>query len=154
MSKAPADHRLNQRQLIRAVADDCDYLIYEVQDVLEGLRRVITAALSEGKEVKLEHLFTISPKVNKPRPFLNPQTGETEVSSGSVSCSVKLTQYLKDVLNGDTKGPTVGEPKDFVEAVEVQQKVQMYTKTDVQSQHENTTQPKRKFTAADQISLL
>lgn len=143
------DQRITQKQLIRAVADDCDYLVYEVQDVLEGLRRVITAALAEGKEVRLEHLFTVSPKVNNPRPYLNPYSGVTEVSSGSVTCSVKISQYLKDYLNGKHSGETDGEK-------EVQDKVVSEGNPDVQSRHEPTTQPpaRRKFTAADQLDLL
>lgn len=136
------NERINQKQLIKAVADDCNYLVYEVQDVLESLRRVITAALVEGKEVKLEHLLMISPKINAPRLFLHPSTGKMETSAGSVSCSIKLSQYLKDVLNEKYKD----SPADAVSE----------DSSDVQSMHEPTIQPKsrRKFTAADQLNLL
>ena len=125
--------------MIKLIAKEINYNVYEVADVIEGLRRVTTNALCEGREVKIEHLITLIPKVNKPKNFKNLQTGLDDVSDGSVTCMVKPAQYLKDCLNG-----TVIEESSMVES-----RLESTTETSYEPD-----KPRRKFTAEDQLSLL
>lgn len=90
----------NQKALINLVAAETGYLVYEVEDVLEGLRKVITELLLNDKEVKLGYLFNIKPKVTAPRNLISPITGEPFVSKGSIGLSIRPNAYLKKLMNG------------------------------------------------------
>lgn len=85
---------VHNKELIRAIAEDCDYNIYEVEDVFDSMVRVFTDVLSKGNAIKLEHLFCISPKVNQPRRYCDWNTREIKISSRTVTLSIKPAKYL------------------------------------------------------------
>lgn len=91
---------INQKTLINLVAERTDYLVYEVEDVLNGLREVIIDAVREGVPVKIENLFTIKQKVSPARTLPHPVTKEPQQIPATLSISVKSSPHLLRVLNG------------------------------------------------------
>ena len=92
---------VGQKALINLIAERTNYLVYEVEDVLEGLRQIVTEVLAKDKAIKLDHLFTIKQKKTPPREgLIHPITREVYTSKGSVGISIKSTAFLKGVVNG------------------------------------------------------
>jgi len=96
--KQKLEYAVYNKELIKRIADNIDYHNYEVEDMLNGLRQALLEFLNEGKEVRIEHLFTVAPKVIPPRKFWHPKTGEYEMSKGSVGLSITPAKSLKDSL--------------------------------------------------------
>lgn len=90
---------LKTAELIKEVAKQSGYNLYEVEDFVNALSRVIVENMLKGKSIKLEHLFVISPKINPPRNYMDAHAKQRKISVGSVSAKIKLATYLKDKLN-------------------------------------------------------
>lgn len=88
------------KELIRKISDLTDYHIYEVEDVMNGFTRAIGEYLAEGKEVRMEHLFGISPKLLAPREYTHPATKERMKTEGSAGLSINPSASLKVKLQG------------------------------------------------------
>lgn len=91
---------VTQSKLIKKIAKETNYLQYEVEDILDGLRTVITKELAEGNVVRLNNLFSLKTMKNEPRAFRPPSTGELTYSEGSIAVRCKPMGYLLDVVNG------------------------------------------------------
>lgn len=87
-------------ELIRKISSITDYHIYEVEDVLNGFTRAVAAYLEEGKEIRMEHLFGISPKLLAPREYVHPSTKELTKTEGSAGLSIRPSASLKAKLQG------------------------------------------------------
>jgi len=93
-------NQLNQKELIALIAKKTGYLKYEVEDILEGLRYVITDAIVNDRDVYLRHLFTVMQKKIPPRNMINQKTGEYYISRGSVGMTLKISGFMRNALNG------------------------------------------------------
>lgn len=76
--------KVNQPEFIQLVSEDCDYYLYEVEDVLVSIARVINQLISEGKSVNIRNLGEFQPKLKASRAFLHPQKQVQAVSKDSV----------------------------------------------------------------------
>lgn len=97
-TKQRLENKVYMKELIKRIADATDYYNYEVEDVLNGFRKVLLECLIQGKEVQLEQVFTISSKTVPPRNYIDSKTGEHKVSRGSVGLSIKPSVSLKAEL--------------------------------------------------------
>lgn len=104
---------VNYKALVNLVAERTDYLVYEVEDVLEGFRQVITEALQNNKEIRFEHLFTIKPKHFAPRTLVTPKTNTTHEVPASTGVTVRASGALKHALNAEK------ESEEFSDEVSV-----------------------------------
>ena len=100
---------ISTAQLIREIANVSDYKIYEIEDIINAMTKVITTKMLEGEAIKFEHLFVISPKVNAPRNYMDATALKRRVSTGSVSAKIKLAGYLKQKLNAHIPKRTLAE---------------------------------------------
>lgn len=91
------------KELIRAIAEDCDYNIYEVEDVFDSMVRVFTDILSKGNAIKLEHLFCIAPKIVKPQKYMDIGAKEIRMSNGSIVLSIKPSEHILNAMNPERK---------------------------------------------------
>ena len=91
------------KQLLALISDRTDLFQYEVEQVLLVLTNVIAEQLQQGNAVKLDSLLTISPKINKPKVFIDPRTNEQSVSKGSVGIKTKAAGWLTAKLNQELK---------------------------------------------------
>lgn len=74
--------KINTKELTRLIADEIDYNLYEVSDVLKGLTDVLQEELAQGNPVKLMGIGVFSRKDNPPKNFKLPN-GDVQVSEGS-----------------------------------------------------------------------
>ena len=88
------------KELIRKISELTEYHIYEVEDMLTGFTRAVSEYLTEGKEVRMEHLFGVSPKLLAPREYVHPSTKERTKTEGSAGLSVTPSASLKAKLQG------------------------------------------------------
>ena len=93
------DKVISSKDLIKAVAKASDYNMYEVEDILRALNNVMMQNFKEGRSVKFEYFFEASPKYVPPRRYLNPTTGNEEISSGRMSLSIRILPWLQKELN-------------------------------------------------------
>ena len=103
---------ISTAQLIREVSKESEYNIYEVEDIITALTKVIANKMLEGEAIKFEHLFIISPKVNAPRNYMDATALKLRVSTGSVSAKIKLAAYLKQKLNAHIPKRTLAEEEN------------------------------------------
>lgn len=61
----PKAAKVSRAELIKRVAEDCEYYTYEVDDVLSALSRVLLDALTKGESVLIEGIGTF--EIAQPR---------------------------------------------------------------------------------------
>lgn len=102
--KKSKPNQVNQKDLVSLIAAKTGYLKYEIEDVLEGFRYVVTDALINDKEVCLQHLFTVKQKKIPPRNMSRNLAGkenrEYYTSKGSIGMTLKMSGFMKNALNG------------------------------------------------------
>ena len=74
--------KINTKEFTRLIADEIDYNLYEVNDVLKGLTDVLQEELAQGNSVKVMGIGTFHRKENSPKNFKLPN-GDVQVSEGS-----------------------------------------------------------------------
>lgn len=92
---------ISGKDLIKLAAKKSGYHQYEVEDVLAGLQDAIQQSLLSNRAVRLDCLFTIEPKLVPPRRFMHAKTGEESFSSGTMSLSIKISDWLKREMNNE-----------------------------------------------------
>lgn len=90
---------LQRKALHKAIAKDCGYHLYEIEDILASLVRVSTEAFLNGNSVRLLHLCTLVPWDTPKKNFYNHTTKQIELSKGSKTLKVIPALYLKKKLN-------------------------------------------------------
>ena len=93
--------KTNTKELTRLIADEINYNIYEVNDVLKGFTDVLQEELSKGHSVKIMGLGVFHRKDNPPKNFKLPN-GDVQVSEGSYGVRfVPDVPMLRAVNTGD-----------------------------------------------------
>lgn len=60
MRRSPRDkYKVRKNELVRKVAKNCGYHIYEVEDVFHALLTQIRSEIIDGNSIEFEQLFTI-----------------------------------------------------------------------------------------------
>jgi len=90
---------VKSKQLVALIADRTDLFQYEIEQAMTVLTNVIAEQLQQGNAVKLDSLLTISPKINKPKTFIDPRTNEPSFSKGSIGIKTKAAGWLTAQLN-------------------------------------------------------
>lgn len=92
---------LKKEELVAAVAEETKLTKADVTRVIASIEANITAALIEGKQVKLPGFVAFDPKVSAARTMRNPSTGEPiEVAEKKVVKVRPLTALAEAVKNG------------------------------------------------------
>jgi len=79
---------LKGNSLTKAIAKDCGYHLYEIEDILASLVRVSTNALLKGEGVRLLHLCTLVPWANSSRRYKDINTKEMKTSISTKTIKV------------------------------------------------------------------
>lgn len=93
---------LQTKALINAIAEDCKYHKYEVEDILNSLVRVCTKSFIEETPVRISFLCTLVPAINEPKMCKNFHTKEVLLSKRSRTLKVIPSGYL--IKQMTTKG--------------------------------------------------
>lgn len=92
----------NNEALAREIhARHPEYLVFELQDILEIVPESIEALVAQGHSVRITNLGTFSPKQNKDRYTKHPQTGKWEYFKGNLTVNFKSARSLLDRLKGN-----------------------------------------------------
>ena len=91
---------LKKEELVSAIAEETELKKSEVTRVLSSLQENITAALVEGKQVKLPGFVAFDPRESPARTMRNPSTGEpVEVAAKKVVKIRPLTALADTIKN-------------------------------------------------------
>lgn len=88
---------INQKELVRLVATQAEYLHYEVKDILDAFCYVVIKQLEEGNRIKLDDMFTIGVRSTNPRAFV--LNGVAGVSQGKKKVDFVTSNILINRLN-------------------------------------------------------
>lgn len=104
---------LTKKRLIRLVAKDSGYLIYEVEDVLESFLRIFEEAVYRGKKVQFNKFMTVSAPHNKVRPYWDAKSNSTKMSKGvrKLRCTASPV-FMEKILKLDVREDTVDNPTE------------------------------------------
>lgn len=92
---------LKKEELITAVAEAANLSKADAGRAIVALQDSITAALVEGKQVKLPGFLAFDPKVSPARTMRNPSTGDPiEVAEKKVVKVRTLTAFSEAIKNG------------------------------------------------------
>lgn len=85
--------------LIKAVAKQTGYHLYEVEDVLNGLSIVMTKALQDNTAVKLKDIGTLYPYRMPDKNLFNMKTKEMVWTRSKNNVKFLITKTLKNNVN-------------------------------------------------------
>jgi nucleoid DNA-binding protein len=94
---------LHGKALIKKIAEKSGFYLYEVEDIMTALVNVVIESLEKGKAVKIEHLVSISPKINPPKMYYNIREERFKQTEGSVTISAKPTFTLLNIIRKPTE---------------------------------------------------
>jgi nucleoid DNA-binding protein len=90
--------KLRLKDLVRLTADECDYHIYEVEDVLSTFISVLRHELYKGNSVLIEKLCKLQIYKPKPRRLYNFKTKRLKLSPSHPKLKVTPTIGLLDYI--------------------------------------------------------
>jgi len=99
---------LTKIDIIEKIAAKCGFSKLEAAEIVESIFEHIKGTLGSGENVKISGFGNFVLRDKKPRRGRNPQTGEAMEITGRRVMSFKVSQVLKDALNG--KGESVLSP--------------------------------------------
>jgi nucleoid DNA-binding protein len=94
---------LHGKALIKKIAEKSGFYLYEVEDIMTALVNVVIESLEKGKAVKIEHLVSISPKINPPKKYYNIREAAFKETAGSITISAKPTFTLLNIIRKPTE---------------------------------------------------
>ncbi len=80
--------------------------IEECSQMYDIFEEVLTEALINGEQVKIKGLFTAEVKERPARRGRNPRTNEVQQFPAVKSVSFKISQRIKDIVNGKWENET------------------------------------------------
>lgn len=86
------------KALNKKIAEKSGFHLYEVEDIMTTLVNVVIESLEKGKAVKIEHLVSISPKINPPKKYFNIRENMLKETEGTITVSAKPTITLLNAV--------------------------------------------------------
>jgi integration host factor subunit alpha len=74
----------------------------ECEGIIDKFLKIVKRALADGQDVKLSGFGNFTVKEKKARPGRNPQTGEKMELPAKKVLTFKLSQVIKNELNGES----------------------------------------------------
>ena len=90
---------MNKKELVAAVAGECEVSKEDAEKVIEAVTSVITDALKNGDKVQLVGFGTFEVAERAAREGRNPKSGETMYIAASKTPKFKAAKVLKDAVN-------------------------------------------------------
>lgn len=87
------------KELYKMIKLRTNYKLYEIEDILLGLATVTSELLANNQSVEIPYIVSIFPKINEPKAWVSPKTGETITSKGSKTIIVRKSDFLMKNLN-------------------------------------------------------
>ena len=91
--------KLNNKELIKALSEECSLSQNDCSLVVESLTKIITGALIQEDKVTLSGFGTFSTRFRQRRQGRNPQTGEAITIPAAKVPRFKPGKNLKDKVN-------------------------------------------------------
>ena len=85
---------VTKKEIASKIATDLGYMQYKVKTVLDSLLEEIKRQYKQGNRIELRHFGVFYPHRRKSRTYVNPKTGKTNKSSGSVVLKFKSSKQL------------------------------------------------------------
>lgn len=92
--------QISKKELIRKVAIQSGYFIYEIEDFLHALAIVVSEEVKQGNVVKVDGLGTFIYKPPRPVKNFSPYTGRYMDTISKKSCKFKPDRLFLNLLNG------------------------------------------------------
>ncbi|MFK4132178.1 HU family DNA-binding protein [Pseudomonas luteola] len=89
---------LTHKELVAAIAAKIDVPNARVEEVIKGLKEVVTEELGKGEKVTINNLVTFTIKEQAARTGRNPQTGQPLEIAAKRVLKVTPSKPLKDAL--------------------------------------------------------
>jgi integration host factor subunit alpha len=93
---------MTKQEIVTTVYEKLGFSKRESSDMVEHFFRIIKKNLANGDNVKISGLGNFVVKEKKARKGRNPQTGEEIQIASRRVLSFRLSQVLKDEINGDS----------------------------------------------------
>lgn len=93
---------MTKQEIVTTVYEKLGFSKRESSDIVEHFFRIIKANLAEGENVKISGLGNFVVKEKKARKGRNPQTGEEIEIAPRRVLNFRLSQVLKDAINGNS----------------------------------------------------
>lgn len=90
---------MQKKELIEAVATECNLTHREVKEIIDTTLDIIINEIENGNEITLFGFGSFEPKTNSARMGINPQTKEPLQIKESKSVKFKVAKSFKDNLN-------------------------------------------------------
>ena len=97
-------YKVRKKELIRKVAKNCDYFVYEVEDVFNALLTQIRSEILDRNSIEFEELFTVEVSESK-RDWMN-RHGEIIAAPKRKTLKVRITRTFLDELRRIAKNST------------------------------------------------
>lgn len=96
---------MNRRELVKAVAAQCDAEVRQVDDILRGFTDVVTAVVAKGEPVAISGFCKFA-KVERPaRMGRNPATGEAIKIKASKKARITALKAFKESVMTPSQAP-------------------------------------------------
>jgi integration host factor subunit alpha len=92
---------MTKQEIVSTVYEKLGFSKRGSSDIVEHFFSIIKKSLSEGENIKISGLGNFVVKEKKARKGRNPQTGEEIQISPRRVLNFRLSQVLKDEINGD-----------------------------------------------------
>jgi integration host factor subunit alpha len=92
---------MTKQEIVSTVYEKLGFSKRESSDIVEHFFSIIKKSLAEGENIKISGLGNFVVKEKKARKGRNPQTGEEIQISPRRVLNFRLSQVLKDEINGD-----------------------------------------------------
>lgn len=89
---------LRKSDLIKLVSEDCGYYLYEVEDVMESLLKIMSKTLCEGHKVQLDRLMTLYAPHNEVRQYWDASSSSMKTSKGIRKLKVSPSVIFKKLI--------------------------------------------------------
>src|SRR5208337_131151 len=94
--------RMTKQEIVTTVYEKLGFSKRESSDIVEHFFAIIKQNLSEGENIKISGLGNFVVKEKKARKGRNPQTGEEIQIAPRKVLNFRLSQVLKDEINGNS----------------------------------------------------
>lgn len=97
---------VSRAEFVRLVAEECDYHIYEVEDVHYAMMKVMKKLILENRDMNFLGLFRVRYRDSKERFFFSPNAGRNICSDGGKRVTIKLSKRLQTKVKDISLGRT------------------------------------------------
>jgi|SRR5208337_2574649 integration host factor subunit alpha len=100
---------MTKQEIVSTVYEKLGFSKRESSDIVEHFFTIIKKSLADGENIKISGLGNFVVKAKKARKGRNPQTGEEIQISPRKVLNFRLSQVLKDEINGDNHNHNRGK---------------------------------------------